>query len=556
VATMLLVIRIVLNVAQDLAVSATWPGYRSRPLKEARFQNWLWTLALAIVAFCLLAHFIILNTLPETAELTWIVAALPALVAAVAYGTVLAGLSLRLVVFPCRWLGYNPSLWERVGSVCVAVLHGTLYVVAACLTVFAAPMLAGAEASKWSLTAWLLPFVIFSAGCFVYHSRGAVMAIRHIDTPPVALPENTERVVAWEQYVSDRPETGAQAGQTGEDEPATAPPPDTLVAIPSLISDDEDDDDDTSVSGEGALCVLCCSRPACVALIPCGHVGSCVKCSKKLCRETGSCPFCRVPITYVLHLFFVGNDLSTPLDGKNRAGSGKGFDRRRNTQRSFRKDAYRTGSNPSMLSNSGPSLLARALSFPLPGRVPDPESAMGTTAAPDATTGAVSELGASVGSPGTHVFQGPRRRVDRRGVVANVSIQVPIDARFENALGSPLMAESLAGDDSPSEAPQTPTSPYSDPNAAGALHHSVSFTNRARIPPPSSPSIRHPPSGRSPPGTPHLPPTERIVPWRAGPSNTSLVSLAESEVSAPPSFRDNAPPPAPVAAVRFPGRTL
>jgi hypothetical protein len=45
--------------------------------------------------------------------------------------------------------------------------------------------------------------------------------------------------------------------------------------------------------GQGAICVVCCSRePDCVVM-PCGHAGVCSFCSISIFDKNGKCPICR-----------------------------------------------------------------------------------------------------------------------------------------------------------------------------------------------------------------------------------------------------------------------
>ena len=43
-----------------------------------------------------------------------------------------------------------------------------------------------------------------------------------------------------------------------------------------------------------ATCVICLDKPACITLIPCGHMAMCRECT---IRESDTCPMCRTPVT-------------------------------------------------------------------------------------------------------------------------------------------------------------------------------------------------------------------------------------------------------------------
>ena len=51
-------------------------------------------------------------------------------------------------------------------------------------------------------------------------------------------------------------------------------------------------------------CALCMGNPACVALVPCGHVCYCEGCAGAAAEET--CPICREEIRETLKLFYPG----------------------------------------------------------------------------------------------------------------------------------------------------------------------------------------------------------------------------------------------------------
>ncbi len=51
-------------------------------------------------------------------------------------------------------------------------------------------------------------------------------------------------------------------------------------------------------------CVICCDATKCIAIIPCGHVSTCIDCFNKLnVSNRRRCPICQSNITSFVKIF-------------------------------------------------------------------------------------------------------------------------------------------------------------------------------------------------------------------------------------------------------------
>ena len=70
----------------------------------------------------------------------------------------------------------------------------------------------------------------------------------------------------------------------------------TRVTSNNRINDEKSEDNTTA-------CVICQEYTKNHASIPCGHLVSCTRCTKKMEDQEERCPLCRVPYTQLLRIF-------------------------------------------------------------------------------------------------------------------------------------------------------------------------------------------------------------------------------------------------------------
>ena len=72
----------------------------------------------------------------------------------------------------------------------------------------------------------------------------------------------------------------------------------TELCGPSLQQSETDCESKTSGNPGEKMCLICCVDKGNIAFVPCGHTGTCMKCSQKLKR----CPFCQTRVEEILVL--------------------------------------------------------------------------------------------------------------------------------------------------------------------------------------------------------------------------------------------------------------